>query len=628
MRACPSEQPGKQSVYMCSVNIAINVQHYRFRKRQLLTRHLNSDNGSNSVVHNNNKPDVSPIFVLDNAAIIAKLIFEQRIPRRAEYIFLDEERRVQFPFVKQRFNILVHHVFKKHTHVPKFSYFNFSSYKRHLRKFMNGHTMAKNTLITTVDTFSGIGGVSVALKDVAKTVLYCEVNPYCQRVLSARMRDGKLDRAPIHGDIKTLHLPDAYGVEMITGGSPCTDVSSIGLKQGIVDGPQSSLFFEILRLADENAATVKVLFLENVANILRCGVKDVITELTINRDFDMYWTCKSAASMGAPHIRNRWFCLAIKRGHTLDHDSLLSQLERATPPVNWDNAAQFDEPTIAFRPSIMPDAAYDQHWVQRSQCLGNTVVPCVVRSAFTSLLKMYRMAPGLKDLLSAECGQSVEAMVDAACDPPETCAIVDGCCIEVPLGNKRPKSGSEWSWVVKHPLTNKDVIMTNLPTPRHGVCHASAVTERSMHDLPTVLVNNEKSKAYAGEKLQAQGVEPEATMEHRQMVVPNVKYIEWMMGYEKDWTRVEPITKTENENKQQGHAKQPKSNCSIDKSIDASRRTNALNLFHKERHTHMNIREVCKLWRELSNEERKAYSERAKQVRLGVGLQALSIETK
>ena len=38
-------------------------------------------------------------------------------------------------------------------------------------------------LLKCLDVFSGIGGFSLALKDVCKTVAYCEIDEGCQKVL-------------------------------------------------------------------------------------------------------------------------------------------------------------------------------------------------------------------------------------------------------------------------------------------------------------------------------------------------------------------------------------------------------------------------------------------------------------
>jgi DNA (cytosine-5)-methyltransferase 1 len=97
-----------------------------------------------------------------------------------------------------------------------------------------------------VDLFSGIGGISWALRDYTKTGLYCEIDPFCQQVLAERMQSGLIEKAPIHCNIKTLHLNEGFRPKMICGGFPCQDISCIGLQKGIVDSERSSLFFEIM----------------------------------------------------------------------------------------------------------------------------------------------------------------------------------------------------------------------------------------------------------------------------------------------------------------------------------------------------------------------------------------------
>lgn len=129
--------------------------------------------------------------------------------------------------------------------------------------------MSKPEKLLAIDVFSGIGGLSVALAPFVTTVLYCEQNKYCQQVLTERMRDNLIDKAPIHNDICSLHLPSVQQPTVLCGGFPCTDISVIGLKKGIADDTRSGLFLEMMRLVDENPS-IGVVFLENVSNIVKC----------------------------------------------------------------------------------------------------------------------------------------------------------------------------------------------------------------------------------------------------------------------------------------------------------------------------------------------------------------------
>jgi site-specific DNA-cytosine methylase len=56
-----------------------------------------------------------------------------------------------------------------------------------------------------LDLFSGIGGISEALKDYVRPVCYCENDPYAAGVLFSRMLDGSISRAPIFPDVRRLN---------------------------------------------------------------------------------------------------------------------------------------------------------------------------------------------------------------------------------------------------------------------------------------------------------------------------------------------------------------------------------------------------------------------------------------
>lgn len=55
-----------------------------------------------------------------------------------------------------------------------------------------------------LDLFTGIGGITLALKKWVVPIAYCEIEPYCQSVLLQRMQEGNLPKAPIWDDIRSL----------------------------------------------------------------------------------------------------------------------------------------------------------------------------------------------------------------------------------------------------------------------------------------------------------------------------------------------------------------------------------------------------------------------------------------
>jgi DNA (cytosine-5)-methyltransferase 1 len=166
--------------------------------------------------------------------------------------------------------------------------------------------------IRSLDLFSGYGGISLALENYTRPIMYCEIERYAQGILLSRMDDGTLPVAPIWNDVTSLDGTRLRGlVQLITAGFPCQDLSVAGAGKGLA-GERSGLFYEIIRLAKEiNPAFV---FLENVPAIRTRGLLQVISAFR-EMGHDVRWTCQSASSTGAPHKRERWFLLSYNASH-------------------------------------------------------------------------------------------------------------------------------------------------------------------------------------------------------------------------------------------------------------------------------------------------------------------------
>jgi DNA (cytosine-5)-methyltransferase 1 len=436
--------------------------------------------------------------------------------------------------------------------------------------------------LSCIDMFSGTGGISLALRDFVTTIQYCELNEYCQSVLVDRMREGLLDKAPIHGNIRSLYMSPHTQPLMISGGSPCTDISTMGLKKGIVEGLQSNMFFEMMRIADE-CPSVKVLFLENVSNIVKLGMADVVEALT-SRGFDMYWTVRSAGNVGAPHCRKRWFCLGV-RGDPAE----LRAVDTSVPAVK---EAWPAEPTA--RVTFRDGADWDPNWVYRCRCLGNAVVPSVVRAAFVELVRLWKKAPALQELL-VDFSSPLE---DLTYPYPTVGAIIGREFFAVPM---KQLAGVQHAVTIR--VDGRE--FANYPTPRHGLNHASTVTERSLHDLPTVLINSDVAKEQVMAKL---GEVPENLHKH---VLPNVEYIEWMMGYAPGWTKSTLLpslrrdsrrVEEEGGGEEAGHPREAREPRKF--------KPNGMHMMMKD-HPGLGFNKVAQLWNPLTADEKAAYSKRA-----------------
>lgn len=232
-------------------------------------------------------------------------------------------------------------------------------------------------MLNGLDLFSGIGGLSIALKGRIRTIAYCENERYAQGVLLSRMQEGCIDAAPIWDDVRSLTVSCLdWTPDIITAGFPCQDISVAGHGKGLA-GERSGLFYEIIRLLKEtNAPWV---FLENVPAIRTRGLKEVITALT-DLGYDCRWTRVSAAEVGACHRRERWFLLAHASGERLERQrqepSGASQKLQDTGDSCW----WASEPSVGRVVNGLPCRSH------RLKALGNAVVPLQARVAFERLI--------------------------------------------------------------------------------------------------------------------------------------------------------------------------------------------------------------------------------------------------
>jgi site-specific DNA-cytosine methylase len=185
----------------------------------------------------------------------------------------------------------------------------------------------------TIELFAGVGQLGEGLRAwlaylgrAARPVAYVEREAYAASVLAARMQEGSLDAAPVWSDVTTFNAHQWAGaVDCVVAGFPCQDLSLAGRRAGL-DGKRSGLFFEVVRIARDCGA--RYLFLENVAGIASAtatvvdeaeGTLDeraaarVLGELADN-GWHAEWCTLSAASVGASHGRERWFCWAWRVG--------------------------------------------------------------------------------------------------------------------------------------------------------------------------------------------------------------------------------------------------------------------------------------------------------------------------
>lgn len=162
--------------------------------------------------------------------------------------------------------------------------------------------------------FSGIGGFELGLERAipAETIWQVEQDKFCQSILKKHW-----PKAKIYNDVRNITKDNVEPVDILCGGFPCQDISIAGKTRGL-KGEKSGLWWEMWRIISE--LRPRIIVLENVSNILRLGGREVLGSLA-QIGYDAEWTTIRASDFGAPHRRERWFCVAYpntrRKNHTI-----------------------------------------------------------------------------------------------------------------------------------------------------------------------------------------------------------------------------------------------------------------------------------------------------------------------
>jgi DNA (cytosine-5)-methyltransferase 1 len=112
--------------------------------------------------------------------------------------------------------------------------------------------------VTYAELFAGAGGLSLGLEAAGfHAAAHAEIEPHARAVLRHRWPDTRLD-----GDVTQINGADYRGITLLSGGSPCQDLSVAGKRAGLT-GSRSSLFHQQVRIWLESDAPY--LLWENVA---------------------------------------------------------------------------------------------------------------------------------------------------------------------------------------------------------------------------------------------------------------------------------------------------------------------------------------------------------------------------
>ena len=192
--------------------------------------------------------------------------------------------------------------------------------------------------LTHGSLFTGYGGLDLAANAAfgSETIWTSDINPGASRIIASRFPG-----VPNLGDITQVDWSTVARPDILSGGSPCQDLSTAGARAGMVDGTRSNLWVA-MREAIAHLEPTYVVW-ENVRGALSAraesdlgwteGLLDgrpqevlpkkedpalralgrVLGDLA-DLGYDARWVCLRASDVGACHRRERVFVLAHPKG--------------------------------------------------------------------------------------------------------------------------------------------------------------------------------------------------------------------------------------------------------------------------------------------------------------------------
>jgi len=225
--------------------------------------------------------------------------------------------------------------------------------------------------------FAGAGGgILGSVLSGHRVVCAVEIEPYCREVLLRRQEDKTLPPFPIWDDIRTFDGKAWCGkVDIISAGFPCQPFSVAGRQKGKDD--ERNMWPDTIRIIRE--VQPKCCLLENVPGLLNFAyIRQVFGDLA-ESGFNCEWDCISAASQGAPHIRDRLWIVAdtISVGLRNGIKETMGKPEK--------NPSTKQQSRWPVEPDVGRVANGVAFRVDRLKAIGNGQVPAVVRAAWKTL---------------------------------------------------------------------------------------------------------------------------------------------------------------------------------------------------------------------------------------------------
>tara|TARA_R100000951_G_scaffold97616_1_gene87282 strand:+ start:461 stop:1621 length:1161 start_codon:yes stop_codon:yes gene_type:complete len=158
--------------------------------------------------------------------------------------------------------------------------------------------------------FSGIGGLEYGLERsglATSSEWMIEMDDFCCSILEKNFPNTLV----INDKVENINPLDLPKIDILTAGFPCQPVSTAGSRKGVMD--ERWLWDEVWRFID--VLRPQYFILENVPGLFTANkgkaFERVIKDIAQSRSYRFEWQIISARSVGAAHLRKRFFGVGI-----------------------------------------------------------------------------------------------------------------------------------------------------------------------------------------------------------------------------------------------------------------------------------------------------------------------------
>ena len=246
--------------------------------------------------------------------------------------------------------------------------------------------------LKVLDLFSGIGGFSLGLERTGgfETVAFCENAEAPRAILNKNWPN-----IPIFNDVERIcgyALKDS--VDVICGGFPCQDISSLNKKGKGLNGDRSGLWKEFHRLIKE--IKPRYVIGENVTDLRSKGLTQIQKDLW-SSGYDNEWYCIPASALDLPQERDRVWVIAYPASErTGEHEPRIwRQLKRENLQATIDSNTEVSRERlldIAEKFGCEPTVQRSDYGISkrldklRGHMLGNAVAPQIPEAIGRSII--------------------------------------------------------------------------------------------------------------------------------------------------------------------------------------------------------------------------------------------------